>query len=504
MKNAAHQYEDKLLEFAYGELPQHEADAVDAHVRGCARCSQSLSEIRSVRTSMATLPMETPSDAGLDSLMAYAEQAAKRNAQSAAPVTFWKKYLTPLMAVMTVVTVGVIGLQASQEIDSSPAAAAADRTLSAREETRSKAAEQKPFAKEEPVDGVQVPAPVVAAAPMPKADPAPEADLRKNSDELGFEGKRAAFKGLAEPSKKQAPQSATRRASVANAISADDIAEQRQQNFSDVGLRGGKLARADGEKEKREVAPPAPVQDKGGGSAFGLSGGSLGTSLDTATPGTGGLIDAPKDANKAPVAQKPSAPPPPREEEPAPTPAPSSYGPQVSSSTPTKSKKSMSLGGYGRGSSMGDSSDESVALEKSDSLGIDRDAKLAARQLENARARSLESARVASNRGDRTSEIKYATEALNSGATGSERVEALKRLCDAYESMGESARADPFCDALVREFPNSVAAKTVSERRNQMQRASPAPRTKQAAEKKAYDADMEKPSKVEPAEAPSY
>ena len=46
MKSAAHQYEGKLLEFAYGELPQHEADAVDAHVRGCARCSQALSEIR--------------------------------------------------------------------------------------------------------------------------------------------------------------------------------------------------------------------------------------------------------------------------------------------------------------------------------------------------------------------------------------------------------------------------------------------------------------------------
>ena len=54
MKNAAHQYEDKLLEFAYGELARPEADAVEAHVRGCAKCSQQLSEIKGVRATMSS------------------------------------------------------------------------------------------------------------------------------------------------------------------------------------------------------------------------------------------------------------------------------------------------------------------------------------------------------------------------------------------------------------------------------------------------------------------
>src|SRR3990167_2268151 len=95
MKSAAHQYEDKLLEFAYGELPQHEADAVDAHVRGCTRCSQSLSEIRGVRATMAQLPMHSAPDAGLESLLAYAEQAAKRSSTRTAP-SVWKRFLMPL------------------------------------------------------------------------------------------------------------------------------------------------------------------------------------------------------------------------------------------------------------------------------------------------------------------------------------------------------------------------------------------------------------------------
>ncbi len=494
MKNAAHQYEDKLLEFAYGELPQHEADAVDAHVRGCARCSQALSELRSVRTAMATLPVETPSDAGLDSLLAYAEQAAKRNAAAAAPAPFWKKYLTPLMAVMTVVTVGVVGLQASKELDSSPAAAAADLTLSARKEPS-------PFAKEE---RVQSPSPVVAAAPAPVPTDEAEAadDSRKLNQALGFEGKRAAVQGKLEPTKKSAPQSVTRRSQVANAISPDDVVEQRQQNYSDVGLRGGKQALAEDAKKrealaKDDLAPAAPLQDKGGAAAFGLSGGSLGTSLDTPSPGTGGLSAAPKSVNKP-------APPPREEAAPAPAPAPStsSSGPRGVSKVAEK-KKSISLGGFGRGAEAGDSSDEALALEKSDSLGLDRDAKLVERQVAGTRTRKLESARVASNQGDRASEIKYATEVLNSGATGSERAEVLKRLCDAYESLGEVERADPFCDALVREFPNSVAAKTVADRRDRVQRASPAPRAK-ASEKKTSDTEMEKPAKVEPASAPAY
>ena len=127
MKSAAHQYEDKLLEFAYGELPQHEADAVDAHVRGCDRCAQSLSEIRSVRATMAQLPIEPAPDVGLESLLAYAEQAAKRTSKPAPSI--WKRFLMPLASFAALATVGVIGFRANQDFDTSRASAAADTKL---------------------------------------------------------------------------------------------------------------------------------------------------------------------------------------------------------------------------------------------------------------------------------------------------------------------------------------------------------------------------------------
>lgn len=506
MKNAVHQYEDKLLEFAYGELPRHEADAVDAHVRGCAKCTQALTEIRSVRTAMSTLPVEAAPDAGLESLLAFAEQAAKRNAQAAA-VPFWKKYLTPLVAVMTVVLVGVFGFRASEEFDTSPAAAAADAKLSQTEDRRR--AEPLATAEKKKVEEAEAnaPAPVGAAAPSP-ADQAPARDEQEQAPDpeltnklRGLEGKRAALPKGGAPAK-VAPQSVTRRAMNNSSPLGDE--ELKQQNFSDVGLRGGKQARLEEERSRKTLAepqkeapppPPAPAQtaDKGA-SPFGLSGGGGLSSAQAPSVPQGGVL---KDAAEA----RPSVPTAVPSES-----AASGYG-SYDSAPVTRSKKSMSLGGPGRGS-VSSEGDDSVALDKADVAGVDGDARLRERQRAESRARSLESARVSSNRGDRTSEIRFATEALTSGATGSERVEALKRLCDAWEALGEPARADPYCDALLREFPSSLAARSVADRRERTQRPSPAP----ARAKKSRAADLEADAlekndgseKVSPASTPAY
>ncbi len=522
MSNAVHQYEDKLLEFAYGELPRHEADAVDAHVRGCARCTQALTEIRSVRTAMATLPMEAAPDAGLESLLAYAEQTAKRNAQAAAPVPFWKRYLTPLITVMTVVTVGVFGYQTSQQLDLSPSSAAADKKLdeySMREKSKESLAKAEPSAA--PVEAA-TPPPALAAntesANVPADDAQGEEDERNR--QLGMEGKRAAAPSPEPALKQVVPESKTRRAlNTSKSDAKSGSWDLPQQNYSDVGLRGGKLARAEEAKPspkpmpkapapepKREAPqeeasappPPAKAQDKGGGgSVYGLSGGAVGGGLSDVSTADGAPA---KDANKI-VAQNPA----PVTTAPAPAPvASSAYTPDaLGSSLPQKkSKKSLGLGGYGSG--RGDTSvaqADDALLEKSDALGVDRDVKFAERQAQERRTQSLEQARVMGGRGDRLGEIKAATVALD-GATGSQRVEALKRLCDAWEAVGEAERADPYCDALLREFPNSLAAKNVSDRRNQVQRAgpAPAPRSKTANERKAMDAE-DSPAKAEPAES---
>ena len=114
MKSAVHQYEDKLLEFAYGELPPHEADVVDAHVRGCTKCSEALSQISTVRKTMSRLPMEPAPDAGLESLLAYAEQHAKQAKQAPSRrASWWQRYLTPFVSVASLLTVGVIAYRAS-------------------------------------------------------------------------------------------------------------------------------------------------------------------------------------------------------------------------------------------------------------------------------------------------------------------------------------------------------------------------------------------------------
>ena len=506
MKNAVHQYEDRLLEFAYGELPQHEADAVDAHVRGCAKCTQALTEIRSVRTAMSTLPMEAAPDAGLDSLMAFAEQAAKRNAQTAAPVPFWKKYLTPLVAVMTVVTVGVFGFRASEEFEVSPQAAAADRKLAEREQDAKKRDE---YAAKAEVPQDVAPAPVAAAQPQaaPGAWGQEEQKTEGSNEKLGLLGKGAVSKELQNPRKPAAPPSEARRQYQGNAATDDGVMDLKQQNFSDVGVRSMKQAKRELEAPKAEPvkdapAPPPPaLQTKTadtGGVAFGLGGPSN-------VPAEAPTADEParKDANKV-VARTPapSAPSPVAAATPSTTGGGYRGGLADSSTAPSgvSRKKSLGLNDYGRTSSVAEAD---AFVDKSDAVGIDGDAKLAERQRAALRAKSLESARLASNRGDRSTEIRFAAEALSDGATGSERVEALKRLCDAWEALGEPARADPYCDALLREFPASAAARNVSDRRNATQRPAPARAEKKA--KGSYDfEEAEKkpePAKPKPADA---
>jgi hypothetical protein len=73
-----HPDDDRLLELAYGEVPAAEARALRAHVEGCPRCRTVLDGIAEVRTAFRSIPSEPAPDRGLDSLLAYGEQAAAR------------------------------------------------------------------------------------------------------------------------------------------------------------------------------------------------------------------------------------------------------------------------------------------------------------------------------------------------------------------------------------------------------------------------------------------
>lgn len=73
-----HPDDDRLLELAYGEVPASEARALRHHVDGCARCRQVLDGIAEVRTAFRSIPGDAPPEQGLESLLAYGEQAAAR------------------------------------------------------------------------------------------------------------------------------------------------------------------------------------------------------------------------------------------------------------------------------------------------------------------------------------------------------------------------------------------------------------------------------------------
>jgi len=73
-----HPDDDRLLELAYGEASTAEARALRQHVDGCARCRHVLEDIAEVRSAFRSVPAEPAPERGLESLLAYGEQAAAR------------------------------------------------------------------------------------------------------------------------------------------------------------------------------------------------------------------------------------------------------------------------------------------------------------------------------------------------------------------------------------------------------------------------------------------
>ena len=107
---AAHN-ENKLLEYAYGELSGSEAKSLEAHLQSCPECTQALGSIQKVRRTMSQLPPASAPSAGLDSLIAYARQSARR-AQSKAPAR-WSRLWLP-GAAASVAALGLVVVVSSR------------------------------------------------------------------------------------------------------------------------------------------------------------------------------------------------------------------------------------------------------------------------------------------------------------------------------------------------------------------------------------------------------
>jgi len=524
MSTGVHQYEDKLLDFAYGELPANEAAAVDAHVRTCAKCGQALAQIKGVRSVFGPLPMVAAPEAGLDSLLGYAEQHARRNSEKKAPA--WRTWIFGLASAAALIVVGVVAVRASEE---SPSTA--------------KEIVAKKLRAEEGEPGAPAPAVPVADAPR-SADPAAlageaqqnVADNEKLVWEDAQQGKRGALEARnkvgakvdevakAELAKDAKTQDLTRTPPAEEPAVLTPPANRGMDTYKtarDVPLQAAKKAETKPEPVEKEAAEKGSVAGAGRGSESKRTADRLddnwsnvGVGLRTeeskrqqadqlndgtavkqsmnagssnnrplgfgVSAGVGVEQQAALDKNVegSREAARPPPPPPPAVTagpQPAPAKAKSSYG--LPSSMPPSMPSSQT------------SDDE--AMTESVTRSGDADA-AKARQIQQTVNAQLAQARAAGQAGDRRGEAIAAIGALNAGATSYDRAEALKRTCDAYEALGEFDRARPYCDRLLAEFSGTAAARQVVDRRKAQLKA-PAP-----TRKNAYEADQ---AESKPAEA---
>ncbi|MDP1919606.1 MAG: zf-HC2 domain-containing protein [Myxococcales bacterium] len=537
MNAGVHQYEDKLLDYAYGELPAHEAAAVDAHVRTCAKCSQALVQIRGVRSVFAPLPMVAAPDAGLESLLAYADQHARRAKETKqAP---WRRWIFAFASAAALLVVGVVAVRASDEspqhasdiviaakkekADTSradlppavaPVAAAPAPAQQGGEAQAEAAVWDERQAKRGGLDQVDsknvTPEPMVANSRL-RADPAPsEKDAMPAlgyADKLAkaapaadapmkevAEKKNLASKPVSKADVGDANQGSGRASASKREQAAVESEEPMRLDFGNAG-RGVALEAAkagkkrptdniDGMLNDGTTSKQSAFEGTANGPGYGVSTGSS----------VGGLVaDDAKAQEEGKVAQK-------KKQEPvavtaAPMPPPPPQGAAPSQPSPVQAPRKSSYGLPRSAPSQAVDEDVTSMTET-----VARSGDLEARRMRDQQLNvdaQLGQSRAAGNSGDRRGEVMAAVAALNAGAKGYSRLEALKRACDGYEAMGEFDRAQPYCERVIAEFGGSAAARQVAERRKAQLKS---PKSASPASNK-YDFESDKRDEAKPAEA---
>jgi hypothetical protein len=551
VKPAAHQYEDKLLELAYGELPAHEASAVESHVRGCTRCTEALQEIRAVRSTMGQLPAVEPPVEGLDSLYAYAEQAARRNSAGPAPqATWWRRLIAPLAVVSAVAVVAVVGYQVQKSPEGGELPRRDQLVVEAQKKEAAAVAPVAPAAPE--------PAPpAVAVAPTPVAAPATEAaqadapaELKGSLPSYGRERDpyAAPQDELAKMDAKPSERAKTKATRAAPLQKAAPKAPEKEAELGDLVETANRLDQA--KSGKKDVAPPPSMmnawppdyQHRGADKAIAPKGEAVaatekaeksvdfgvhaGDSLKNKEPSQ--AFEAPP-APAQPVVQAAPAP------KPSPAPPPQMAGPAgggakrgtydfeesaqkpmappppplaVASSAPSQQQAMP------RTNSMGVFADrkaqqQQLTQREEGRAADDNDGYAAAKQVSaNAEDKKrqvvyeldakLRQARAAEQAEDAKSEARLALEILSHEPRGQQRMEALAYACRALQMLGQVDEATRYCSALASEFPGNAVGRQWAENQRR-ERPAPAKRSK-----KAYDFDEERAAETQkPADPPA-
>jgi hypothetical protein len=438
-----HAHEDRLLDFAYGELPPTEAEVVERHVRGCSRCSETLDDIRGVRVTMSRLPLQSAPDTGLESLMAYAQQAARRNAAGPEPTPrWWRRFLAPVMGLAAMSVFGIVVHQVNREVDLTPSLQKeAAQPVSSRQEKR------------------DVPAPATAApAPTPAAPAvSPTAGLlhAQLDEEHHAEKEREQAVQKRAPSKKSPGY--TQRMDWSNAGSAGGFPDKKGVSFDEDVSGLAELGTKDAVKSKRGAAS--------------ASGGR--TALSTAQPSEPVRNEAPADDVEAAPAAEASGPP----------------------SAPKESKVAEYDAATQRSRIVGSASRPSAAVasrdyaqqapERSQAAMAPPPPPPAQAQAPEAMASKAEVAQQvrakpaaprpspaellrraeeASGSGDRAEEAELLRSALAAGAQGAQRLEALSRLCEVESALGRRQSAIEVCKRVMSEAPGSSEARLARRR----------------------------------------
>ncbi|MFY0521800.1 anti-sigma factor family protein [Archangium gephyra] len=446
-----HAHEDRLLDFAYDELPPTEARLVEQHVQGCSRCSETLAGIRGVRTTMSRLPLESAPDAGLESLLAYAQQSARRAAAGPEPAPrWWRRLLAPVLSLAALSVFGVVVIQVNREVDLSPALV--QQKESPREKTRSR---------EEPAERVADAAAAPAPAPMPPEASIPvPADIGKVQAEMDEE-MRAATPATRMPAK-AAPKKGSMRGSLREdwsnlgAGSAGGFPDKKLALNSDEEAGGLDVLASKESKRKRDAiggtalpsvspvrsaepaeeapaeyargaelevaqaAPPEPQQIIRGSASRPAAMAGKDFAQDDAY--------AQQAPGRAQVATASPPPPPPA--------APAQYQPAAGAAGPVARAEVM----------------KNEAAQKP------------AARLSPSPAELMTQAEVANRSGDWAQEVAFLRAALSAGVRGSQRLEVMSRLCEAEFALGRRQIAVQVCKGVVAEAPGSSEARMAQRR----------------------------------------
>jgi len=270
-----HPEDDRLLELAYGEAPDAEARALRQHVDGCARCKQVLEGIAEVRTAFRSVPTEPAPERGLESLLAYGDQAAARARSRRGGL----RILTLLSAAAVFAVVwlvlpsphrrpsdGVAQLKVSPPSDAL-AQAEAPRAPAQGDRARDEADDQAKDEKERELKGLSRPASV---APLAKAERREEPSKRKGNAKLDAPTEQPKVASAAPPGAPAEAEGAARSApaslgalGIANgsggkvgAAGASAVAGDEAHSSETLAMKKSAGNRADS-SEKAAVPPPA-------------------------------------------------------------------------------------------------------------------------------------------------------------------------------------------------------------------------------------------------------